>query len=149
MPVLACFVMKINRSLVLFFLMVLCGAEAQAGIIRPRKKSISVAAIEARNETATPSFSRHVRDAQRITNLLADALLLTTAQRHAVARCTVAERQSLALAATEADALLAQYEYLAALRQVLAVSQLHAYNSLCQQLSGTVQPIDGTELAVR
>jgi hypothetical protein len=140
--------MKINRVLVLFFLLALSCLQSQASIW-PRAKTIRLAEAEARNETAAPSFSRHVRDAQLITTFLADALLLTTAQRHAVARCTVAERQALVLAATEADVAEAQYNYLMALRQVLALSQMSAYTTLSQRLVGTLLPVDGTELAVR
>lgn len=142
--------MKINPTIVLFFLIMLGSVTARAGIW-PRAKAVTAAATEARNETAEPGFSRHVREARRVTTFLADALLLTTTQRHAVARCTVAQRQALALAATDADAARVQYEYLMTLRQVLGLSQLRTYTALCQQLAGTMLPLSGTEkeLAVR
>lgn len=142
--------MKKNHIVVLFSLVMLSSIPVRASIW-PRTKAVTAAAAEARNETAAPGFSRHVRDARRVTTFLADALLLTTAQRHAVARYTVAQRQALALAATDADAVQAQYEYLMALRQVLGLHQLRAYTMLCQQLAGTMLPLNGTEgeLAVR
>lgn len=104
---------------------------------------------EAQNETATPSLSRHMREAERIASFLTDALLLTTAQRHAVARCTADARRALVLAATDADAQQAQAQYVSALRNVLALSQLTAYEMLRQRMTGTTLPLDGTELAVR
>ena len=78
--------MKINPTIVLFFLIMLGSVTSRAGIW-PRAKAMTAAATEARNETAEPGFSRHVREARRVTTFLADALLLTTTQRHAVARC--------------------------------------------------------------
>ncbi|GAA3957685.1 hypothetical protein [Hymenobacter antarcticus] len=128
------------------FLLLASIVGAQAG---NRPKPLKTAAVEARNETAAPSLSRHMRDARRITIFLEDALLLSTAQRYAVARCTVAERRALVLAVTEADFRQAQGQYLKALHKVLALSQLNAYVALCQQLAGTTLPLDGTELAVR
>ena len=119
------------------------GAPA-TGRPRPHK----TAAAEARNETAAPSLSRHMRDAQHTTYFLDDALLLSTAQRHTVARHTAAERRALVLAVTDADFAQAQAQYLSALHKVLALSQLNDYVALCQRLAGTTLPLDGTELAV-
>ena len=113
-----------------------------------RPRPLKTAATEARNETAAPSLSRHMRDAQRITCFLDDALLLSTAQRHTVARHTAAERRALVLAVTDADFARAQAQYLSALHKVLALSQLNDYVALCQRLAGTTLPLDGTELAV-
>ncbi len=142
--------MKKNCTVVLFFCMALNCAIAQPSR-GPRKPAETVVTVEARNETAAPGFSRHVRDARSVTAFLTDALLLTTAQRHAVARCTVAQRQALALAATDADIAQAQRDYLMALRQVLGLSQLHTYTALCQQLAGTMLPLSApeAELAMR
>ena len=136
----------LNRPLLLSLLLIL---STLSGYGHGRPKPRKWAAAEARNETGAPSFSRHVRDARRISAFLADALLLTTAQRVAVERCTVAERTALVLAATDEDARLAQDNYLAAVRRVLALNQLCLYNALCIQLQGTALPVDGTELAVR
>jgi len=136
--------MKRMRLIGLLVLAGITGAQASG-----RPKPLKMAAVEARNETAAPSLSRHMRDARRITNFLDDALLLSTAQRHAVAKCTVAERRALVLAVTDADFAQAQAQYLKALHKVLALSQLNAYVSLCRQLAGTILPLDGTELAVR
>ncbi|MDQ2771356.1 MAG: hypothetical protein M3Y54_12765, partial [Bacteroidota bacterium] len=108
-----------------------------------------VAAVEAHNETAAPSFSRQVRDAQRITLFLADALCLTTAQQLALQQHTVAQHTALLLATSDSDIQAAQLNYLAAVRRVLAASQLEAYVALRQKLAGTTLPIDGLELAVR
>ena len=127
----------------IFLLMGGLGAPATG---RPRP--LKTAAAEARNETAAPSLSRHMRDAQRITYFLDDALLLSTAQRHTVARHTAAERRALVLAVTDADFARAQAQYLSALHKVLALSQLNDYVALCQRLAGTTLPLDGTELAV-
>ena len=69
--------MKCMRLIGLFLLVSGLGAQA-TGRPRPPK----TAATEARNETAAPSLSRHMRDALRITHVLNDALLLSTAQRH-------------------------------------------------------------------
>ena len=109
----------------------------------------TAAVVEAHNETATPSFSRHVRDAKRITAYLADALCLTTAQQLALQQHTVAERAALLLATSEADVQTARLGYLAAVRRVLATSQFNAYIALRQRLTGTTLPIEGLELAVR
>ena len=138
--------MKMKHMPLLALMMLGSGLGAQAA---GRPKPLKMAATEARNETAAPSLSRHVRDAQRITGVLDDALLLSTAQRHAVARHTVAERRALVLAATGADFALAQAQYRSALYKVLALSQLNAYTALCQQLAGTALPLDGTELLAR
>ena len=109
----------------------------------------TAAAVEAHNETAAPSFSRHVRAAQRITSFLADALCLTTAQQLALQQHTVAEHTALLLATSEGDIQAAQLHYLTAVRRVLTASQLDAYVALRQKLAGTTLPIDGLELAVR
>ena len=138
--------MKMKRIHLMGILLLASIMGAHAG---GRPKPLKMADVEARNETAVPSLSRHMRDARRITYFLDDALLLSTAQRHAVARCTVAERRALVLAVTEADFLQAQVQYLKALHKVLALSQMNAYVALCQQLAGTTLPLDGTELAVR
>ena len=106
-------------------------------------------AAEAQNETAAPSLSRHVHDAQRITGYLADVLRLSTAQQMALQHCTVAERSALLLAASEKDAQDAQARYLASVRRVLATSQLRAYVLLRQQLEGTLLPLEGLGLAAR
>ena len=135
--------MKRMRLIGIFLLIGGLGASA-AGRPRPLKTAVT----EARNETAAPSLSRHMRDAQRITCFLDDALLLSTAQRHTVARHTAAERRALVLAVTDADFARAQAQYLSALHKVLALSQLNAYAALCQRLAGTTLPLDGTELAV-
>lgn len=144
LPVAGLIIMKHMRLIGLLLLLAITGAQAGG-----RPKPLKIAAVEARNETAAPSLSRHMRDARRITAFLDDALLLSTAQRHAVARCTVAERRALVLAVTEADFALAQTQYFKALHRVLALSQLNAYVDLCQQLAGTTLPLDGTELAAR
>ena len=127
-------------------LLLLASSSSFAGSHHPTR---TTSATEQANETAQPSFSRHVRDARIITEYLADALLLTTSQRLAVARCTVAQRQALVLAGTSNDVVRVQYQYLMALRQVLAATQLQSYTMLCHQLDGTTQPLDGNELAVR
>ena len=127
----------------IFLLMGGLGAPATG---RPRP--LKTAAAEARNETAAPSLSRHMRDAQRITHVLNDVLLLSTAQRHTMARHIVAERRAMVLAVTDADFAQAQAQYLSALHKVLALSQLNAYVALCQRIAGTTMPLDGTELAV-
>jgi hypothetical protein len=128
-------------------LLLLMSAMMACGQGRPAAKTVAIA--EARNETAAPSLSRHVHDAQRITGYLADALVLSTAQQLALQHCTVAERAALLLANSDTDARIAQANYLAAVRRVLANSQLRAYVLLRRQLEGTMLPIDGTELAVR
>lgn len=135
-----------KRTRLIGFLLLVGITGAQAG---GRPRPLKTAAVEARNETAVPSLSRHMRDARRIIAFLDDALLLSTAQRYAVARCTVAERRALVLAVTDADFRQAQGQYLKALHNVLTISQLNAYVALCQQLAGTTLPLDGTELAVR
>ena len=117
-------------------------AHAQLWTSRPM-----AAQAEAHNETAAPSYSRHVHDVQRITAYLTDVLRLSTAQQLALQSCTVAERAALLLAATDADAQAAQAHYLAAVRRVLATSQLRTYVLLRQQLEGTVLPLDGLGLA--
>ena len=138
--------MIMKRTPLIFFMMLVSGLGAQAA---GRPKPLKMAATEARNETAAPSLSRHVHDAQRIAGVLDDALLLSTAQRYAVARHTVAERRALVLAVTGTDFALAQAQYLSALYKVLALSQLNAYMALCQQLAETALPLDGTELLAR
>ena len=134
------------KRVCLIGLLLLIGGLGAPATGRPRP--LKTAAIEARNETAAPSLSRHMRDAQRITCFLDDALLLSTAQRHTVARHTAAERRALVLAVTDTDFVRAQAQYLSALHKVLALSQLNTYVALCQQLAGTTLPLDGTELAV-
>lgn len=125
-----------------------------AGMAQPAQAQWWVAhpaptATEAQNETAAPSLSRHVHDAQRITGYLVDALRLSTAQQMALQHCTVAERSALLLATSEQDARDAQTRYLASVRQVLASSQLCSYVLLRQQLEGTLLPLDGLGLAAR
>lgn len=117
---------------------------AQSRTARP-----TAAATEVRNETATPSLSRHVHDAQRITGYLVDALRLSTAQQLALQNCTVAERSALLLATSDKDARDAQARYLSSVRRVLASSQLRTYILLRQQLEGTLLPLDGLGLAAR
>lgn len=114
----------------------------------PRPGTASAAAVEARNETAAPSFSRQVRDAKRITAFLADALCLTTSQQLALQHCTVAQRAALLLATSIADEQAARLAYLTAVGRVLVPSQWNDYLALRQQLNGTVMPIDGTDLAI-
>lgn len=109
----------------------------------------TAAAVEAHNETAAPSFSRHVRDARRITAFLADVLCLTTAQQLALQQYTVAERAALLLATSDSDVQAARLHYLTAVRHVLATSQLDAYVALRLQLAGTTLPIEGLELVAR
>ena len=136
--------MLMKRVRLIGLLLLVGGLGAQA---TGRPRPLKTAATEARNETAAPSLSRHMRDAQRITCLLDDALLLSTAQRHTVARHTAAERRALVLAVTDADFARAQAQYISVLHKVLALSQLNAYLALCQRLAGTTLPLDGTELA--
>lgn len=119
-------------------------ARAQLWVSHP-----SAAVAEAQNETAAPSLSRHVHDAQRITCYLVDALRLSTAQQMALQQCTVAERSALLLATSDKDAQAAQVRYLASVRRVLASSQLRTYVQLRQQLEGTLLPLDGLGLAAR
>lgn len=138
------------RYLRLALILALGAAGTLSSPARPRPAHpLTMAAVEGRNETAAPGFSGQVRAARCTADFLADALLLSYAQRLAVEASTVAERQALALAATPDDLALAQQQYLQAVRQVLAVSQLNAYAALRQQRAGTLQPLDGTELAVR
>ena len=137
--------MLMKRMRLIGLLLLISGLGAQA---TGRPRPLKTAATEARNETAAPSLSRHMRDAQRITYFLDDALLLSTAQRHTVARHTATERRALVLAVTDTDFVRAQAQYLSVLHKVLALSQLNAYVALCQRLAGTTLPLDGTELAV-
>ena len=104
---------------------------------------------EARNETATPSFAGPLRESNRLASLLSDALFLSRAQQRAVRACLLAEREAQAQAVTPADAAQAHQRCLAAVRQVLAPSQLYAYHALSQQLAGTTLPLDGAEVALR
>lgn len=138
--------MVMTRILLIISLLLAGGTGARAG---GRPRPLKTAATEARNETAAPSLSRHMRDARRITLFLDDILLLTTAQRYAVARCTLAERRALVLSVTDADFAQAQARYLRALRKALSLSQLSAYRALCQELAGSTMPLDGAELAAR
>ena len=137
--------MVMTRILLIVSLLLAGGTGARAG---GRPKPPKMVDTEARNESAAPSLSRHMRDAQRITHVLNDVLLLSTAQRHTMARHIVAERRAMVLAVTDADFAQAQAQYLSALHKVLALSQLNAYVALCQRIAGTTMPIDGTELAV-
>lgn len=111
---------------------------------RPRYPTTAQA--DARNEAGAPGFSGQLRQAHRVANYLGDALQLNYAQWHALTAYTTAERVALALAATPADTLAAQRQYLLALRRVLAPSQMEAYVALRQQLAGTLLPLDGAEL---
>lgn len=119
-------------------------AQAQRWAARP-----TAVLVEAQNETAAPSLSRHVHDVQRITDYLVDILRLSTAQQMALQHCTVAERSALLLATSDKDAQDAQARYLASVRRVLASSQLRTYVLLRQQLEGTLLPLDGLGLATR
>ena len=109
----------------------------------------TAASTEAQNETATPSLSRHVHEAQRITGYLTDALRLSTAQQMALQHYAVAERAALLLATSDQDAQDAQARYLANVRRVLVSSQLRSYVLLRQQLEGTLLPLEGLGLASR
>jgi len=119
-------------------------AQAQRWAAHP-----TAAIVEAQNETAAPSLSRHVHDVQRITGYLVDALRLSTAQQLALQHCTVTERAALLLATSDKDAQDAQARYLARVHRVLATSQLRTYVLLRQQLEGTLLPLDGLDLAAR
>lgn len=132
--------------LLLGFLLLAGSLGAQAG---GRPTPHRRPAPETGHETAAPSLSRHMREAHRISLLLDDALLLSTAQRYAVARCTATQRRALVLAATAADVAQAQAQHLQMLRKTLTLSQLNAYAALGQQLAGTTLPLDGPELAQR
>lgn len=136
--------MKLRYQLIA--LLSLSGVAVQAGT-PPR--ALRADAVDARNEAATPGFAGPLRESARLATLLGDALLLSRAQQRAVQACLLAEREALVLAATPADAAQAHKRYLAAVRQVLATSQLHAYHALSQQLAGTAFPLDGAEVAVR
>ena len=138
--------MVMMRTLLIVSLLLAGGTGARAG---GRPKPPKMANTEARNESAAPSLSRHMRDARRITLFLDDVLLLSTAQRYAVARCTLAERRALVLSVTDADFAQAQARYLRALHKALSLSQLNDYRALCQELAGSTMPLDGAELAVR
>ncbi|UOQ98160.1 hypothetical protein MUN81_01395 [Hymenobacter sp. 5317J-9] len=108
-----------------------------------------MAQTEARNETAVPGLAQQARAAGRITAFLADALVLNPAQRHALALSTQAQRAALLLALTCEDVALARQEYRQSVGCLLDARQLQAYVALCQQLAGTPQALDGTELALR
>lgn len=75
--------------------------------------------------------------------------MLSHAQLQVLDACTVAERAALALAVTEADMAQARAQYQEAMLGLLSVSQLRSYVTLRQQLTGTMLPLDGTELALR
>lgn len=136
--------MTLNRLLLASGLLVAAVAPGHAADC---PKDRTTAAAEARHETARPGFTAQGREARRIAGFLGDALLLTRGQRHAVAACTVAAREALALAATEADAAEARRQYQVAMCRVLGLSQREAYGALCRHLAGTALPLDGTELA--
>lgn len=131
----------------IFFLLLAVSISAAQAKRRP--KAPSAAATEAQNEAEAPSFSAQVREARFLAAFLADALVLTHAQQHAVEAHTLTERKALALAATAADAAAARQQYQAAVRRVLATSQMQAYTALRQRLADTVLPLDGTEIAAR
>ncbi|MDB5235605.1 MAG: hypothetical protein JWR44_2598 [Hymenobacter sp.] len=134
-------------KLLLLTLVLVFGASGAQAAARP--KALTAAKSEARNETAAPSFSGQVHEARRITYFLVDALVLNNAQSHAVQAYTLAEHAALALAISDADATQAQREYLLAVHRVLSASQHKIYSVLCEQLAGTMLPLDGRELAVR
>jgi hypothetical protein len=133
----------------LLFVMLLSVSMISLAQASGRPKVPTIADTEARNETATPSFSGQRHDAQRVASFLVDALLLSNAQQHAVAAYTLAEQQALALALTAADAAQAQHEYQLAMHRVLAASQWQTYGALRQQFAGTLLPLDGPGLALR
>ena len=144
-PLLVTCLMLMKRKRLIGILLLIGGLGAQAtGRFRPLK----TAATEARNETAAPSLSQQIIDAQCIAYFIGDALLLSTAQRHTVARHTTVERRALVMAFTDADFALAQAQYISALHKVLALSQMNVYVALCQRLAGITLPLDGTELVV-
>ncbi|MBF9235853.1 hypothetical protein I2I05_00445 [Hymenobacter sp. BT683] len=136
-----------TKGLLLLAMVMISGAST--GQARPRPRAVSVAAADARGEKATPSFAVQVREAHRISGYLTDALVLTSAQMHAVEDCTIAECEALALAVTPADAAQARQQYLLALGRTLAPSQLDAYVAIREQLAGTLMPLDGMGLASR
>ncbi|MDQ2793420.1 MAG: hypothetical protein M3Y12_05360 [Bacteroidota bacterium] len=129
-------------------LLLLAGATGPAQAQR-RHPRAPVATAKRPDETATPSLSRHLHDAQRITGYLADALRLSTAQQIALQNCTLSERAALLLATSDNDAQAAQARYLASVRRVLASSQLRSYVQLRQQLEGTMLPLDGLGIVAR
>ena len=75
--------------------------------------------------------------------------MLSNAQHQALEARTVAERATLALAATEAEATQVQRQYQLDVLKVLTYSYLRVYMGLYRQLAGTLLPLDGTELASR
>lgn len=112
-------------------------------------KPLTTAQAEARNETATPSFSGQLYEAHRVSGFLVDALVLNHRQQRAVLAYTAAKFQALALAATAAHTAEAQQQYRQAVRGVLTPSQRNAYAVLCQQLTDTLLPLDGCKLALQ
>lgn len=131
------------------FLALALGVAGPAGWAKATPKPLTVAQVEARNETFAPSFSGQAREARRLTSFLLDALILSTAQCRALQACTVAECAALALAITDGDVVQARRQYQLAVHQVLAPSQAHLYGVLYRQLAGTMMPLDGPELAGR
>jgi hypothetical protein len=140
---------RATRWVVADLLTLCCAGAASPARAQRRCARATVAETERRNETAVPSLSAHVHEVQRITDYLADALRLSTAQRIALQTCTVAERSDLLLANSETDTQAAQARYLANVRRVLTTSQLRSYLLLRQQLEGTLLPLDGLGLAAR
>jgi len=138
--------LKSRRTALLLSLLIGSSLSAYAS---HRPKPLTTAETEARNEVLTPSLSRQLREARRITHFLAEALSLNETQRLAVEACTAAERQALALAATPADAAQARRAYYLAVHQMLDARQLSAYEDLRQRLAGTAQALDGAGLAIR
>jgi hypothetical protein len=132
--------------LFLLFLLLACVCTAQA---RHGAKPLTAAQREARNEAAAPSFSAQVHESERITAFLADALMLSNLQRHAVHAYTLAEHKALLLAVNPTDMARAQQEYHAAIQRLLATSQLASYAVLCRRHNGTMLPLDAIELAAR
>ena len=138
--------MKFNR---LFWALALLSIKAVSARAGTGHKPLTASQSEARNESATPGFSKQIHDAQRITLFLSDALMLSNAQQHALQAYTVAHYQDLLLAATAENLVHARREYQESVGRVLAVSQFGTYVVLRQQLNGTAYALDGLELAAR
>lgn len=127
----------------------LLSASALAAHAAHRPTARTAAETEARNEVAVPSLTAQAHAALRISSFLANVLALSTVQLQAVEAFTKAERLALLLAATADDVTQARHDYRLAVHRVLDARQLTAYVALCQQLAGTAQALDGTELAQR
>ncbi|MDB5266979.1 MAG: hypothetical protein JWP58_19 [Hymenobacter sp.] len=112
-------------------------------------KPLTTAQAEARNEKAAPAFSGQLYEARRVSNFLADALVLTNAQQHAVQAYTVAKFEALSLAVIAADTAEALQQYRQAVRRMLAPSQRDTYAVLCQHQTDTLLPLDSSVLVLR